>query len=89
MHAMSMADLEELIKNELEGAERFLRVEHDICACVTYKESGEGEEDVRIMELAVIELELEVEAGRAPVCRKGDRGFKTRQMLSLFSLLPW
>ena len=57
LHAMSMADFEELIKMELEGAERFLKVEHDLCACVTYDQENE---EPRIMEMAMTELEMEV-----------------------------
>ena len=35
LHAMSMADFQELIKKELEGAEQLLRIENDVCACAT------------------------------------------------------
>jgi hypothetical protein len=48
------------IKKELEGAEQFLKVEHDMCACVTYDEVGEEDGEARIMKLAMAELELEV-----------------------------
>ena len=41
LHAMSMNDFEELIKMELESAERLLRTEHDALACVTYDEAFE------------------------------------------------
>ena len=61
LHAMSMADFEQLIKMELESAKRLLRAKHNVCACVTYDEVGEEEEEeARIMELAETEMELEV-----------------------------
>ena len=58
---MSMTDFEEFIKMELESAERLVRTEHNALACVTYDEAfEEEEEEARIMELAVAEMELEV-----------------------------
>ena len=58
---MSMADFEELIKMELKSAEQLLKTEHRAFSCVTYDEAFEDEEEeARIMELAMTEMELEV-----------------------------